>query len=144
MEETQEYDRYLASISQKLPKQLLKYYNESYSHTVNNRFHDCEIKELCFCGKSNVYFNEKDTIRLVLTLGRKIEYDLVFSDIKSIKLGLPESNLLSVLGNIYGEILDCRLGISENDNYVFKFKTSTDMEVYIEYKIVRIEKRRII
>ena len=140
LNEDEEYSQYLNTITKQLPKMLLKYYNESYSEYKHNRFHDCVIKELCFFGKSQFYKNTNDEIKLVLMLGNKIEYTLYFSKIVSINISLKNQDYFIDNFGFLGEILDCRLGVS-NMNYTIEFCTSTSIELFLEFKKVRCSKK---
>ncbi|MDE6868438.1 MAG: hypothetical protein K2J83_04770 [Clostridia bacterium] len=138
-EDAESYNRYFDSIIEKLPKDLVKYYNEQYSGNKPNRFHDCKIRILEFNGNANIYRKEVDAIRIVLSLGEEIEYDLVFSGIVSSKVKYNSSENFYDVKYILGEILHCELGLSKD--YILKFYTSTGFEMFLEFQSVKIKKR---
>lgn len=140
--QVENYEQYLESIEKYMPKKFYKYYNEPHSDTRHNRFHDCGIKEIKFSGDSFFYKSINDTIRLVLNLGKEIEYFIEISDIMAINVDYQKNEeLISENGfNIYGEILDCFIGLLENNRYGMEFCTTSGFYMLIEFGKVKIRK----
>ncbi len=143
--EIENYEVYLESIADYLPKKFYKYYNEPYSETRHNRFHDCGIKEIKFSGDSFFYKSSDDTIKLVLNLGDVIEYVIDISDIISINVDYHmDKDLLSERGlNVIGEILDCFVKLLADNKYGFEFITTSGFYMLIEFGKVKIKKLRL-
>jgi hypothetical protein len=132
----EEYDMYFNSIKNQLPKQLVEIFSEEYNGYLNNRFHDCTIKELSLIGSSQYYKQAYDSIYLVIELG-EIEYRIEFFKIKKLNILNQNNHNIKML---LGEILLCELGI-EGSFYTFEFFTSTAMQLYVEFNKVKITKK---
>ena len=132
-----DYDEYFNSIKNQLPKQLVKIFSEKYAGFPDNRFHDCVIKELSTLGYSKYYKNASDIIKLTLELGREIEYRIKFLDINEIKVSTQNNQGHKCF---LGEILICELGITDESYYTFAAYTSSETEIYLEFKKIIISK----
>lgn len=140
--EIKDYEKYLDSIAKYLPKKFYKYYNEPYSATKHNRFHDCGIKEIKFFGDSFYYRSSTDKIQLILNLCGEIEYIIDISNIISLNVDYRANNeLFSERGlNVFGEILDCFVSLSTDNKYGLEFFTTSGFHMLIEFGRVKIKK----
>ena len=139
-----QYEGYLNSIADKIPKNLLKVYNEKYSETEHNRFHDCFVRSIDFQGYGHNYVKASDTLSLIMVLGKEIEYSITFSMIENLSIEKCEGTFgyLFSSDGFFGEIQYCALGINDtNGCVVFEFITTTDMYFCIEFGKVKIKKR---
>lgn len=140
---TDEYLQYFDSIKKELPAKLVKYYEEGYSLDEHNYFHDCIVKKIEFNNNENFYKNEEDSIKLTLSLDGAIEYNLNFKNIGLIETKFNNRNNF-YRDQLFGEIIHCKLGLTDEKNYLIEFDTSTGFEFKLEFKKVDVKKLKLI
>ena len=88
------------------------------------------------CCRKKFYFKNQEEYRRP----HRTRGTLYFSKIVSINISLKNQDYFIDNFGFLGEILDCRLGVS-NMNYTIEFCTSTSIELFLEFKKVRCSKK---
>ena len=135
------YRAYWESIQDKYPKKFAKaYWGTKYSDI--NHFHDYRILRFSMLGNSNVFLHTEDLLELeVMSMSKRGIYKFSFSKIYKVYCSLEvlDSNWR---GHLFTDIVESRLGISEDGIYIFEFQTGWSKgRVRVDFGKVHVEER---